>query len=558
MKGKEKNKRKNRGKRIAVFLLSLLTVFSFSPLSQARADDYTRDSRTLTMDTGQTYNGVGIAGHEVSTKMTDYIRRALSTLFVDKNSGRWMDLASAWNNLAHGFAVSGANKDGLKEATNEEDCSYRWRDFKDKDMPKDLYQKVLSAGAAGWYKGDWWSTITCYNHRATDSEGYRYEKKYDKNFTDTGTWIYYYTSGLQQASSLDTASSNIESTIKASARAYNKRYKECTPKKFEWGEEGKKVQDVFYIDDGFAACSNAAGRMKRQSRYAHTGVFFYNFKVTPYYAAAKDHTIIGDKEGTFVGEKAVERSAFHNTTEDSMTKSFKVVVNTTDATSMTVNHSTTNTKTNGWGVKVGLSGERVWKDIAKIGASFEFNYSHTASNAFSDGWSKTTSETHTLTQENTVSGPIRPGYTLVTEGEMGYRYHEATFNAPLMLSFDVAVVNWVIDPSKDSAKDQCALVAQFGSAHGYDNATDEIRSKADSDWWIKQFHQKIKNLTGGFEEGSIWARACADNIPISDQTVTVKRKVPEANVYLVTYDQNGNKVSSVKQDIKIDPNKKAS
>ena len=134
MKGKEYTKRKNRGKRIIVFVLTLLTVFSFFPLSQAKADS-TSDSRTLTMDSGETYNGYGIAGHEVQTHMTNYIRRALSTQFYDYYSKRWMDLASAWNNLGHAWAIDGVSSDGINSNGT---CSYRWKDFKGGDTPEDL------------------------------------------------------------------------------------------------------------------------------------------------------------------------------------------------------------------------------------------------------------------------------------------------------------------------------------------------------------------------------------------------------------------------------------
>ena len=525
MKGKEYTKRKNRGKRIIVFVLTLLTVFSFFPLSQAKADS-TSDSRTLTMDSGETYNGYGIAGHEVQTHMTNYIRRALSTQFYDYYSKRWMDLASAWNNLGHAWAIDGVSSDGINSNGT---CSYRWKDFKGGDTPEDLYQKVLSSGVCGRESGDWWlNSNNAYLHYSDESPGYKYEEYYKKNYY-CGTWIGYYRSGLQHANSLQDASDNIETTIKK-ACPYG-GYKDPNPAHYKWAQDADKNQDVFYMDDGFAATSeNFGGQFGskcRQRRYAHTGVFLYNFKVTPYYAGSKNYKIIDEGEdSTYVAEGYIKGVDDVNNTPNKTNGSFQRSVTTSDSTSLTINHSDQHTETNGWGVKVAGGWKGIWKDIREISLSFEFNYNHTAADSFSDGWSKTKSATTTETDTYTF-GPYTkdPWTTAVVSGTYGHKNFTATFNAPLMLSFDVAIVNWVIDASDDDAHDECALVYQFGSAHNFDNATEEIRYRADDEWWIENFFNKFKNKVG-FHEGRVWARACADNIPISDQTMTLQHKVP--------------------------------
>lgn len=512
-------------KRIAVFFLTLLTVFSFFPLSKAKATESTNDSRVLTMDTGEKYNGFGIAGHEVQSHITNYIRRALSTQFYDKNSGRWMDLASAWNNLGHAWAIDGVSSDGIKSNGT---CSYKWKDFSGKDMPADLYRKVLSSGVSGKEDGVWWGNrYNAYLNYSAQSEGYKYEQRYDKNHF-AGSYIGYYRSGLQHATSLQDASNAIEDTIKTAVCPYG-GYKTPTPAHYTWTKDAEKYQDVFYMDDGFAAQSWNFNGKCRQARYAHTGVFLYNFKVTPYYADAKDFNVTSlatDKDSKYIPEEYIRGTNDINNTPYEDKGSFERTITTTDSTTMTINHTDQHTETNGWGVKVGLSYKSIWKDIREVSASFEFNYNHSASDSFSDGWSNSKTASSSSTDKYTF-GPYTkaPWTTAVVSGTCGHKSYTATFKTPLMLSFDVAIVNWVIDPSDDDAKDECALVVQLGTAHNFENATEEIRYKADDSKWLDDFYNKFYNRFG-FAEGRAWARACADNIPISDQTVTLEHKIP--------------------------------
>lgn len=537
MKGKEKNKRKNRGKRIAVFLLSLLTVFSFSPLSQARALPYTNNLRTFTMEDGQQYTGVGISGHQFTNNMNNYLRQALTTGFKDSYSGRWTDLASAWTNLARGFAITGADQEGLSENGA---CSYRWEDFKEGDMPKELYQIICSGGASCRVSGDWWNKdSTWYNYLGSSTAGYKFEKFYKKkkttfmNGTDWGTWIDYYSSGLKEASTLNAASQAIEDVIRAGSS--KDQYKKCTPAHYEWGEDGKKMQEVFYTDTGFAATSADGTRFLRQSRYAHTGVFFYNFKFTPYYSDATDTKIL-DKEGKYIPEEYMQTMIQNNWSPNNYPMEDDKELSTTNSTTMTINHADTSTTTNGWGIKIGGSFKKVWKDVAEIAGSVEGSYSHTSATAVSDGWSK--SNTISRSKKDTYKvGPfiVNPGCKGVVEGSSGHKTYTASFKAPVMLSFDVAIVNWVIDASKNKSEDKCALVAQFGTAHNHENATEEIRIKADNNWWLDQFDNKVYKKTD-FREAKYWAKQCANNIIFCDQEVKYERRVPAMNITGKEYD----------------------
>ncbi len=525
-----------KGKAVLAFLAVAVLLWSSVPFQAANASS----EMSIATGDGRTFTGFPVSSSSFSTNLTAYEQAALTTRFLVNGGPLGVDnfdtdLISAWRTVGMGVALNGAN--GV--------APYTWKDFSGQD--KTIQNIMLTAGGSAGL-----SSNSIFNAQA--NTGYYGLKKFDKNYW-CGTYCRFYNSGLQYAGSLNDASSAIEGTIRT---GYTKDsdFKGGSPQHFDWGGQGATAQDVFYIDNGYAASSwNFTGK-KRKDRFMHTGIFFYNFKITPYLDNGYDSEILNSDDpaydedrGLFVPEEALIDSDGVNTTDLDMPLKKVFEKSGEESTSSTITHSSTHTQTNGYSRSFELLGEKSWDKVSKFGFKSSCTYNMSVADSLSAGWSDTRATKSGFKESTEVQLIIPPHTRACITADYGHYYQTLKMKCPMCLSFDVSVVNWGCDPSDDDAPSVCGLVATFNNAGGaVENAQENLDQLRDTVWWsnILSSHSGISNFASDMNRVAQASRAY---IPYTNQGISMTYARPAVRYKSTTFVEEGTNLCDLQEDL---------
>lgn len=212
--------------------------------------------------------------------------------------------------------------------------------------------------------------------------------------------------------------------------------------------------DVWYMDIG---AYKTSGKNKK-GHYQALGLIFSDFKVSTVLPDDDDYYTHVKNNAASDGE--VFLSDLKNETNRDITGTQTLTSTVQETATSTINRNTSLAQAFNMSrtATMGAGGSVV---VAKMNSSFGFTMGLTTTGTIQAGWTDSEALTDSLTNTYTVNVPLEPYTNVLLKQYESTTTTTTTYNCPVALEFDVAVVEWALDPSDNNAKADTRVLAEF-------------------------------------------------------------------------------------------------